>query len=288
MYWLWDCILTEVVFTWTVAGALCEVMLDPCLRSMCKEGSTCVVTEDGGFECQCPENMEGEFCEYGRYKSAAQSCTQHCALVFHVKLNSIQYLTIKCSTLKFTDITNTWRKKSIGFKFNCQGHVTLYATVANTVNWNEKVKLIWSAKWNGTCSALVRWKYSLHEAIGLLYNVLLKCCWWKQLKEFHLRSQEILFRWTVISDFIVFPTIVTERLKKIAVPQFNGSSLIDLPLGEVGSHSVSIRIWFKSSNPNGKKTCLVVAIFAHKITHHIIFPSQGFLILSAPHNGHKL
>ncbi|XP_056008873.1 LOW QUALITY PROTEIN: agrin-like [Ostrea edulis] len=42
-----------------------------------------------------------------------------------------------------------------------------------------------------------------------------------------------------------------ERLKKIAVPQFNGSSLIDLPLGEVGSHSVSIRIWFKSSNPNG-------------------------------------
>ncbi|XP_061162516.1 agrin-like [Saccostrea echinata] len=42
-----------------------------------------------------------------------------------------------------------------------------------------------------------------------------------------------------------------ERLEEIAVPEFNGSSLINLPLGEVGSHSMSIRIWFKSAKPNG-------------------------------------
>lgn len=49
-----------------VTGPLCEVMMDPCMKSLCKEGSTCVGTEDGGFTCHCPENMEGEFCENGK------------------------------------------------------------------------------------------------------------------------------------------------------------------------------------------------------------------------------
>lgn len=56
----------EVIVLGFVTGTHCEVVLDPCLKSHCKEGSTCVGTEYGGFVCQCPENMEGEFCEYGK------------------------------------------------------------------------------------------------------------------------------------------------------------------------------------------------------------------------------
>nr|XP_022336606.1 agrin-like isoform X7 [Crassostrea virginica] len=42
-----------------------------------------------------------------------------------------------------------------------------------------------------------------------------------------------------------------EKLEKIMVPQFNGSSLILMPLGDIGSHSMSLRIWFKSAKPDG-------------------------------------
>lgn len=51
-----------------VTGTHCEVVLDPCLKSLCNEGSTCVRRDDGGFVCQCPDNMEGEFCENGKPK----------------------------------------------------------------------------------------------------------------------------------------------------------------------------------------------------------------------------
>lgn len=49
---------------------------------------------------------------------------------------------------------------------------------------------------------------------------------------------------------------VTEKLEKIMVPKFNGSSLIILPLEEVISHSMSFRIWFKSTKPDGKASSL--------------------------------
>ncbi|XP_078339118.1 agrin-like isoform X9 [Crassostrea virginica] len=42
-----------------------------------------------------------------------------------------------------------------------------------------------------------------------------------------------------------------EKLEKIMVPQFNGSSLLLMPLGDIGSHSMSLRIWFKSAKPDG-------------------------------------
>ncbi|XP_034338203.1 agrin isoform X16 [Magallana gigas] len=42
-----------------------------------------------------------------------------------------------------------------------------------------------------------------------------------------------------------------EKLEKIMVPKFNGSSLIILPLEEVIGHSMSFRIWFKSTKSDG-------------------------------------
>ena len=42
-----------------------------------------------------------------------------------------------------------------------------------------------------------------------------------------------------------------ERLKKIYVPQFLGLSFLEIPVGEIGSNSLSIRVWFLTSKPDG-------------------------------------
>ncbi|XP_069117853.1 agrin-like isoform X2 [Argopecten irradians] len=45
------------------SGNNCEIVLNPCVSAVCQHGATCRQTLEG-YECVCPDNREGEFCEY--------------------------------------------------------------------------------------------------------------------------------------------------------------------------------------------------------------------------------
>ena len=48
------------------SGTLCELDTDPCASSPCLYGGTCQAAS-GDFSCECPPQLVGKRCEYGRY-----------------------------------------------------------------------------------------------------------------------------------------------------------------------------------------------------------------------------
>ncbi|KAL5014686.1 hypothetical protein ScPMuIL_008956, partial [Solemya velum] len=96
-------------------GENCEVSLNPCSSDPCNKNAICV-QNDGGFLCICPDEREGELCEYEKLKK-----------LFVPEFVGSSYLVLPLDDYKF----GHWLSVEIWFMATNPDGVVLYASTNN-------------------------------------------------------------------------------------------------------------------------------------------------------------